>query len=141
MSNTPSNEMKVKASPKESPVKFPEHQLNSALNKLKVSGSQTSDVNSQRAMAEDSQGHDSSPRSNDLAAPLPGFDWQDFESRYHQSIKNAESHEEALMKEFMDLVQVSIWPLLLLSSANILQYFGVWTQAASSYDNDRSFKR
>ncbi len=37
---------------------------------------------------------------------LAPFDWEEFESRYEQALKEADDNEEALLKEFQKLVEV-----------------------------------
>ncbi|KAL0474307.1 hypothetical protein QR685DRAFT_509423 [Neurospora intermedia] len=56
---------------------------------------------------------------------LPNFDWDDFVTRYTESLSAADAQEQELLEEFQQLVQ----------------YFNVWASSSSAHDTDRAVKR
>ncbi|KAK5658728.1 hypothetical protein OQA88_1537 [Cercophora sp. LCS_1] len=68
---------------------------------------------------------DFAERSPSTPGHLAPFDWDDFEARFQLALKEANDQEEELLHEFKDLVE----------------YFGVWAEAASAHDTERAIKR
>lgn len=56
---------------------------------------------------------------------LPNFDWDDFVTRYTESLAVADAEEQGFLEEFQQLVQ----------------YFNVWASSSSAHDTDRAVKR
>lgn len=63
--------------------------------------------------------------SNSSQGDLAPFDWEDFERRYRKALLDANKEEDMLLEDFENLAEV----------------FGVWAQASSQDDNQRSMKR
>ncbi|CAJ2500270.1 Uu.00g031230.m01.CDS01 [Anthostomella pinea] len=68
-------------------------------------------------------------RRSDKSEQSPGhldpFSWDDFETRYEEALRQADTEEEKILEEFDQLVK----------------YFNVWASASSSHDNERAIKR
>ncbi|KAK4110469.1 hypothetical protein N656DRAFT_799986 [Canariomyces notabilis] len=64
-------------------------------------------------------------RSPSTPGHLAPFDWEDFEARYEEALAEADGQEQALLKEFEELVK----------------FFNVWASAASVHDTERGVKR
>ena len=56
---------------------------------------------------------------------LPNFDWDDFVTRYTESLSAADAQEQELLEEFETLIA----------------YFNVWASSSSAHDTDRAVKR
>ncbi|KAH7156331.1 hypothetical protein EDB81DRAFT_880654 [Dactylonectria macrodidyma] len=56
---------------------------------------------------------------------LTAFDWEDFETRYEKALRDAEEHEEAILRD----------------AGTLSKYFKVWASAASAHDDERAAKR
>ncbi|KAK3362700.1 hypothetical protein B0T25DRAFT_561764 [Lasiosphaeria hispida] len=64
-------------------------------------------------------------RSPSTPGHLVPFDWDDFEARYEEALKDANRQEQDLLEEFETLIK----------------YFNVWAAAASVHDTERGVKR
>lgn len=81
-------------------------------------------------------------RSPSTPGHLAPFDWEDFETRYEQALRDATEREVEHLEEFENLVKVSPVSLLLaLCCLTMPQYFHVWASSASVNDNERGMKR
>ncbi len=64
-------------------------------------------------------------RSPSTPGHLAPFDWDEFETRYEEALKDTDRSEKELIDEFEALVK----------------YFNVWAAAASVHDTERGIKR
>ncbi|KFH43839.1 hypothetical protein ACRE_053870 [Hapsidospora chrysogenum ATCC 11550] len=55
----------------------------------------------------------------------PPYDWDDFERRYEEALREADAHEREVLKE----------------ADNLSRYFRAWASAASAHDDERAVKR
>jgi hypothetical protein len=77
----------------------------------------------------------------------PSFDWDDFEKRYEEALREMGQAEQDIFKEAENLSKVSPFSCVgtdsndlgILSGWN--QYFRTWAAAASSHDDERAVKR
>uniref|UniRef100_A0A8H7N7S2 Uncharacterized protein n=1 Tax=Bionectria ochroleuca TaxID=29856 RepID=A0A8H7N7S2_BIOOC len=77
----------------------------------------------------------------------PSFDWDDFEKRYEEALREMGQAEQDIFKEAENLSKVSPVSCVgtdsndlgILSGWN--QYFRTWAAAASSHDDERAVKR
>lgn len=82
-------------------------------------------------------------------AVLGPFDWDDFEARYEKALMDADEQERDILKEAESLAKVrhAASCLCHLStcytkiSQPFVQYFQVWSSAASAHDDERAVKR
>ncbi|KPM40717.1 hypothetical protein AK830_g5865 [Neonectria ditissima] len=65
--------------------------------------------------------------SNTPSTPgtLASFDWEDFEVRYEKALRDADDHEDGILKQ----------------ADALSKYFKVWASAASAHDDERAAKR
>ncbi|KAI9680091.1 MAG: hypothetical protein M1817_005107 [Caeruleum heppii] len=56
---------------------------------------------------------------------LEDFDWEDFETRYHEAIKKQDEAQKKLYEDFR----------------NLLRFFSNWVNCAVEHENRRSLKR
>jgi hypothetical protein len=73
-----------------------------------------------------SQHHEAAPDTLDDIPDTPdAFDWDDFEKRYEEALRNADEAEKQIMKE----------------AESLSAYFQSWASAASAHDDERAVKR
>lgn len=68
---------------------------------------------------------DHTPDPPGTPGALPSFDWEDFEARYEQALRDADEQEQEILKR----------------ADALSKYFRVWASAASTHDDERAVKR
>ncbi|CEI64350.1 hypothetical protein FVEN_g11034 [Fusarium venenatum] len=101
--------------------------------RLKISNSQEANMsNMQRSPYVNSRTPEpqidrqvSNSDSPDTPGLLEPFDWDEFEARYENALREADDQEREILKE----------------ADALAKYFKVWTAAASAHDDERAAKR
>lgn len=75
------------------------------------------------------------------SVPEP-YDWEEFERRYEEALREANEHEREILKEADGLSKVRLDAVrLCMGTLTLMQYFRAWASAASVHDDERAVKR